>query len=233
MNDVDKQRLTDNRVKLVGDICFCDIKYFLQQEKILSIEDVEEIETSGVLKEQMRKFLDLLVFRGPEAYSKFYQSLGENYEWVQEYLDEETSTEAARVYTHSRMNDVDKQRLTDNRVKLVGNIRFCDIKDFLQQEKILSIEDVEEIETSGVLKEQMRKFLDLLVFRGPDAYSKFYQSLGEKYNWIQECLGKETSTEAATADIDVTVQTPDRPRVIGTGNFVGGNNCVQDVKMTF
>ncbi|KAL5017903.1 hypothetical protein ScPMuIL_003625 [Solemya velum] len=86
----------------------------------------------------------------------------------------------------------------------------------------------------------MRKFLDLLVFRGPDAYSKFYQSLGEKYKWVQEYLDEETSTEAATADvvsgmnnialedIDVTVQTPDRPRVIGTGNVDG--SCIQHVK---
>lgn len=75
------------------------------------------------------------------------------------------------------MDRADKERLRINRLALIRDCRFGDVKNYLIQESILSINDCEIIESAKTSQDKMAAFIDMLPRRGSQAYVCFRQAL--------------------------------------------------------
>lgn len=84
--------LRTHRLELSGQLLVSDtIVPFLYQENILTLSQVEDIESQQTNRQKTLKLLDLLPSRGPRAFDIFLRSL-EEFSWVRDRLLEELQT---------------------------------------------------------------------------------------------------------------------------------------------
>ncbi|XP_066301311.1 uncharacterized protein [Branchiostoma lanceolatum] len=89
------------------------------------------------------------------------------------------------------MDERDEELLRDHQRDIVSNLRVRDIKSYLIEKKVFNSDMFEEIQTEPTRRQQVEKFLDLLVLRGPDAFGHFCDSLKTDYNFLFEKLTTE------------------------------------------
>ncbi|KAL5017904.1 hypothetical protein ScPMuIL_003626 [Solemya velum] len=209
MEKAHRDKLLQNREQLVSSVRFCDIKDNLQQEGILDMNDIQEIESSKEHTVQMENFLDILPFRGPYAYTKFYNSLGKTYRWMQDILDKEIPVEKS---TAEKISPADAYRLTKNRVMLVDTIKASEILTTLAP--IISMKDKQEIEAEPTDSRKNGKLLDLLPSYGDQGYKLFYEAI-KRWPWLQKALDEtdiSSVKEVGAKMKDMNVQKSQRVR---------------------
>ncbi|XP_019646681.1 PREDICTED: uncharacterized protein LOC109487151 [Branchiostoma belcheri] len=89
------------------------------------------------------------------------------------------------------MDERDVELLRDHQLYIVNNLRVGDIKSYLIEKKVCSSDMFEEIQMEPTRRQQVEKFLDLLVLRGPNAFGHFCDSLKADYNFLYEKLTTE------------------------------------------
>jgi hypothetical protein len=94
------------------------------------------------------------------------------------------------------MESDDKLRLIANRDYLVQNIQSDEILDHLVTEQILNDDDIERLNKMDTNRNKVRKILDILPKRGPNAYAALEEALKENQEFIVKTLG-ETDLVAA------------------------------------
>ncbi|CAH1257960.1 CRADD [Branchiostoma lanceolatum] len=87
MDATDRERLIRNRIDLLDSLNVHDVIHYLYQEGIFSEDDMDRTYAGTTRQDQVRVMLDLLVLRGPHAYSMFRHALQENYPWLLDKLD--------------------------------------------------------------------------------------------------------------------------------------------------
>ena len=75
MDAGDKKKLTKNFVRLVAETPFEEVAPCLQEKRILSDEQAEDIIYQNTAKNKVRQLLMILVRRGPQAFSTFVEAL--------------------------------------------------------------------------------------------------------------------------------------------------------------
>ncbi|RWS21418.1 death domain-containing protein CRADD-like protein, partial [Leptotrombidium deliense] len=93
MDSKEKRKLIDFHEKLVDEVKVLDVLPKLISERIFTISDGEEITAHCSPHTQMQKLLFLLPSRGANAFTKFVDSLKEDYSWLAEKLTEETAVQ--------------------------------------------------------------------------------------------------------------------------------------------
>lgn len=84
--------------------------------------------------------------------------------------------------------------LRTHRLELSGQLLVSDtIVPFLYQENILTLSQVEDIESQRTNRQKTLKLLDLLPSRGPRAFDVFLRSL-EEFSWVRDRLLQELQT---------------------------------------
>lgn len=84
--------LRTHRLELSGQLLVSDtIVPLLYQENILTLSQVEDIESQRTNRQKTLKLLDLLPSRGPRAFDTFLRSL-DDFSWVRDRLQQELQT---------------------------------------------------------------------------------------------------------------------------------------------
>ncbi|XP_078589193.1 death domain-containing protein CRADD-like [Branchiostoma floridae x Branchiostoma japonicum] len=87
MDATDRERLLRNRIDLLDSLNVHDVIHYLYQEGIFSEDDIERACSGTTRQDKVWMMLDLLLLRGPQAYSTFRHALQENYPWLVDKLD--------------------------------------------------------------------------------------------------------------------------------------------------
>lgn len=97
-----------------------------------------------------------------------------------------------------------KEILRNHRLWLSEQILVSEtIVQFLYQEDILTVAQVEAIESQESSKHRVLKLLDTLPSRGPRAFAAFLQSLHE-FSWVQGALQRDLDPELGGAALGST-----------------------------
>lgn len=89
-----------------------------------------------------------------------------------------------------------KELLRKHRLLLADELLVGDsIVPFLYQEQILTVTQVETIESQPTNKHQTLKLLDILPTRGPRAFDSLLRSLEEDFSWVRDKLLLELQTQ--------------------------------------
>lgn len=92
MEPVHRALLREHRLELSGQLLVSDtIVPLLYQEDILTVAQVEDIESQPTETRRTLKLLDILPSRGPRAFDAFLRSL-KDFDWVREKLLQKLQT---------------------------------------------------------------------------------------------------------------------------------------------
>lgn len=87
MEPIHKELLRKHRLLLADELLVGDsIVPFLYQEQILTVTQVETIDSQPTNKHKTLKLLDILPTRGPRAFDSLLRSLEEDFSWVRDKL---------------------------------------------------------------------------------------------------------------------------------------------------
>ena len=89
-----------------------------------------------------------------------------------------------------------EEAIRSNRVALVKTIDVRDILSYLIQNKIISLDEQEEIKSYRTRRERVEALIDKLPSKGPKGFTVFVQSLSEDYEDLSRSLQKGHQIEA-------------------------------------
>ena len=101
------------------------------------------------------------------------------------------------IFPFQVMAGLEKIQVTKNLTDILENVSAPDLLPYLQENEILTDDDVERVKMTGVTRrEKVMTLLNILPNRGPNAYKLFILSLEEDYPWLAKNI-KETRVDTA------------------------------------
>lgn len=211
MDETQKRRLRENRVKIVSDLeprgKVLDILY---EDGVLTENDLEKVASATTRKDRCQILLSLLPSRGPQAYGSFQKALNTgNYDFLANQLNPEAgilheNIDSSRVAGNEtckqcslflekvrrekkKQNGCLSRIMADHCCLLVDNIEPKDVIDQLFQDHVITADDIDRTVACATRRDRCETLFEILLTNeNHKVVESLKVALTKKYAYIVE-----------------------------------------------